>query len=54
VGIMWKWESRGDLRYVLKAIEAINNIMFRSSTENAIRTIEYLNANKAILSSANI
>jgi hypothetical protein len=39
--------------YVTKATQAIKNIMLGSPTEHALRTIEYLNANNAILSTTN-
>jgi hypothetical protein len=39
--------------YVTKATQAIKNTMFGSPIEQAIKTIEYLNANNAILCSTN-
>jgi hypothetical protein len=39
--------------YVTKATQAIKNTMLGSPAEHAIRTIEYLNANNAILSTTN-
>jgi DDE superfamily endonuclease len=39
--------------YVTKATQAIKNTMLGSPAEHALRTIEYLNANNAILSTTN-
>jgi hypothetical protein len=39
--------------YVTKAIQAIKDTMLGSPAEHAIRTIEYLNANNAVLSTTN-
>jgi predicted component of type VI protein secretion system len=39
--------------YIIKAMQAIKQIMLGSPAEHAIRTIEYLNANNAILSTIN-
>jgi uncharacterized protein YkvS len=39
--------------YVLKATEAIKNTMMGSSAKHVIETIEFLNANTAVLSKVN-
>jgi hypothetical protein len=39
--------------YVIKATQAIKDIMLKSLAKHAINMIEYLNANNAILSTTN-
>jgi hypothetical protein len=39
--------------YITKATQAIKETMLESPTEHCIKTIEYLNANNAILSTTN-